>query len=127
MNTPLSQQVSEAYTEIKAHFDRFASQICFTNVDTIEAWHIKHNELSAFLFRASDGCCFLARGSCLGDLTKVEPPVDPDATGSNLFRLLPSNVSNLHVLQEHFKVDDVDSTLAAIRTHQDSVNYLTPP
>ena len=52
---PMHLHLVQAYGEVKAHFDRFASQLCFTNVDTVEVWHLAGVELSAFLVQASDG------------------------------------------------------------------------
>eukprot|EP00668_Euglena_longa_P012766 GGOE01015250.1.p1 GENE.GGOE01015250.1~~GGOE01015250.1.p1 ORF type:complete len:1051 (-),score=259.94 GGOE01015250.1:30-3182(-) len=101
---PLLEQSLQAYCELKDHFDRFVSQVCYTDVDATQSWLIAKDRRSLLLVMASDGHLYLLRGSFLGDFGSLHAKLEPGSDGDAMLKAL-SKACNAHrILLSHFRV-----------------------
>ena len=100
-----------AYSALKDHFDRFVSQLCYTDVDGLESWCIQTKDKRCLLLvKASDGCTYLLRGSYLGDLHEMVKE-DLSSEVNEMVHSLSKCLSSHKVLKSHFRVQALESML----------------
>eukprot|EP00667_Euglena_gracilis_P020901 EG_transcript_22718 len=133
----LSACLADVYGGLKDHFDRFASQACFTLVDTRRGWHLRGRLVSAFAFEDCAGRCFLARRAVLPPLptAQSEAAEDPGGTlraGSDDSaappspRVLLAHACEAGRLAAHFPVADLGGLVEALRAADDALALPAP-